>query len=337
MAAVLCCVCRCAPRHWRHNSRTHNRALSHLCRWHAPLYTSGMPQNHASPARAVVFGASSQIGHFVVPQLVDQQVAVVALGRTAAPPRALKGVAWLQARLPDAVPALPEAAVIFSLGPLDLFARWLDATLLAGAPVIVAVSSMSAVSKAAAPLPAERALAARLRDAEQRLLARCAALGLACTILRPTLIYGVGMDRSLSPWARAALRWHVMPLPQARGLRQPLHVEDLAAAVLAAWKLAPQGGRCIEIGGGERLSVNAMFARVHASLPGRSVPLVVPHWCLKLLGNFAPWAATAAKIARFDTNLIADNTVLQRSLGIRPRGFAPTMAAWYPPLPPDAA
>lgn len=287
-----------------------------------------MPENNPLSPRVVVFGASGQIGRFVTAQLADDGVDVLALSRASGAAHAGGGVVWQLARLPDAVPVLPQADVIFSLGPLDLFARWLQHAPIEGQPAIVAVSSMSAVSKVAARLPAERALAARLREAEQRLLERCAALGLACTILRPTLIYGAGMDRSLSPWARAAQRWRVMPLPRAQGLRQPLHAEDLARAVVAASRVAPHGAQTFEIGGGERLTVSAMFARVRASLPRRSAPLVVPHWCLKLAGGLAPHSPTAAKIARFDEDLIADNTAVTGRLGIRPRGFAPTAATW---------
>lgn len=295
-----------------------------------------MPQNHRSSPRAVVFGASGQIGRFVTAQLVADGVEALALSRAPGRVGTQHGVTWQQARLPDAVPALPHAEVIFSLGPLDLFARWLAQQSIAGQPAMVAISSMSAVSKAEARLPAERALAARLREAEQRVLDRCATLGLACTILRPTLIYGVGMDRSLSPWARAAQRWSVMALPRAPGLRQPLHAEDLARAAVAAWRVASGKTQCIEIGGGEQLTVSAMFARVRASLPRPTVPLVVPHWCLKAAGNFAPWSPVAAKLARFDENLIADNAVLERCLGIHPRGFAPTLATWQTPWPPDS-
>lgn len=311
--------------------------ISGLCRQTAPIYTSRMPQDNPSSPHAVVFGASGQIGRFVTAQLADADVGVLALSREPRPLPAQRGVVWQQARLPDGVSALPQAGVIFSLGPLDLFARWLQHQAIEGRPAIVAISSMSAVSKATARLPAERALAGRLREAEQRLLERCAALELACTVLRPTLIYGAGMDRSLSPWARAALRWRVMPLPRAAGLRQPLHAEDLARAVVAAWRVAPQGARILEVGGGERLTVSAMFARVRASLTLATLPLVVPHWCLKLAGGFAPWSPAAAKVARFDQDLIADNTLLQRNLGIQPRGFAPTMAAWQAPEPPDSA
>ena len=58
--------------------------------------------------------------------------------------------------------------------------------------------------------------------------------GIACTVFRPTLIYGAGTDRSLAPIARFARRWRVLPVPLgANGLRQPVHARDLAAACVA--------------------------------------------------------------------------------------------------------
>ena len=103
---------------------------------------------------------------------------------------------------------------------------------------------MSAETKSASPDLAERALAETLRKAEQRLLRSAAARGIACTLLRPTLIYGGGPDRSLVPIARLALRWRVLPIPLgASGLRQPVHAADLAGAVDAVIDCAAARGK----------------------------------------------------------------------------------------------
>jgi hypothetical protein len=81
---------------------------------------------------------------------------------------------------------------------------------------------MSAQSKRDSVVPAERALAQRLRDGEAALARACVARGSAWTVLRPTLVYGAGLDKSLTPIARRALRTRVFPLPAGRGLRQPI-------------------------------------------------------------------------------------------------------------------
>src|SRR5690606_10084758 len=136
--------------------------------------------------------------------------------------------------LPDRVPALPPVEAIVSFGPLLPFARWLAGARPAHAPRVVATSSMSAESKIGSDVPAERAVARELREGEAALARACAELGSAWTVLRPTLVYGAGLDKSLTPIARRALRTRLFPLPAGRGLRQPVHADDIAQAVLAA-------------------------------------------------------------------------------------------------------
>ncbi|HET7359680.1 MAG TPA: hypothetical protein VFJ04_05990, partial [Rhodanobacteraceae bacterium] len=128
----------------------------------------------------IVFGGSGQIGQFLLPRLRARGTAVAAFSRQPKPSGA--GTVWMRGSLPDAVPPLPPTtAAIVCLGPLDHFAPWLAQAPLPGAPRVVAMSSMSAESKRDSPDAEERALAARLRDAEQALAERCAALGSALT------------------------------------------------------------------------------------------------------------------------------------------------------------
>jgi nucleoside-diphosphate-sugar epimerase len=272
----------------------------------------------------IVFGGSGQIGQFLLPRLRARGVAVVAFSR--APKASDAGVAWLRGSLPDAVPPLPPAATaIVCLGPLDHFAPWLARTPLPGAPRIVAMSSMSAESKRDAPDAAERALAARLCDAERSLAERCAALGCPRTILRATLIYGTGVDGSLARLARHAMRWRVFPLPRGGGLRQPVHAEDLALAAEAALE-CPAGAGIVPVGGGERLTASAMFERVRESLPHATLALPLPRALLRLAASVS--GRGRGMVARLDRDLLADNTTLLRVFGVQPRAFTPQSVTW---------
>lgn len=273
----------------------------------------------------IVFGGSGQIGRFLLPRLRARDMAVTAFSRH--PQGAGDGVEWMQGRLPDAVPPLPmAAAAIICLGPLDHFTRWLRQAPLQGAPRVVAMSSMSAESKRHSPDPAERELAARLRDSERALLARCAELGSTCTILRATLVYGAGIDRSLTPLARIGMRWRVFPVPRGAGLRQPVHAEDLALAALAALERAHGPACIVPVGGGEQLSATAMFERVRASLPRYALPLPLPRLMLRCVTWIAGRGGGA--VARLDEDLLADNTELVRLLGVHPRPFVPQASQW---------
>lgn len=272
----------------------------------------------------VVFGATGQIGRFLLPRLRAQGQRIVALSRQ--PPADTPGVCWRRAQLPDAVPELPEATAIISLGPLLPFAHWLGRAAPRNAPRVIALSSMSAQSKLASPIPAERRIAQQLHEGEAALAGVCAHLGCAWTVLRPTLIYGAGLDKSLTPLARRAMRQRVFPLPAGQGLRQPVHADDIAQAVLAAIERPAAAGHVMPLGGGERLRAQEMFARVHRSLPVATLPLPLPAWLLRTAGHALP--SLRGPLARLDADLIADNRELQQLLGVAPRPFEPDAGCW---------
>lgn len=275
----------------------------------------------------LVFGGSSQIGHFLLPRLLASGEPVLALSRQPRPAQA--GVEWLQGTLPDRVPALPPLSAIISFGPLQGLADWLAQATLADAPRVIATSSMSAETKRDSSVPAERNLARQLRDGEAALAAACERHGCAWTVLRPTLVYGAGLDKSLTPIARRAMRLRLFPLPAGRGLRQPVHADDIAQAVLAALECPAAAGRIVPIGGGERLRAGEMFARVRRSLPGATLPLPLPAWLLRLGQRALP--PLRGPLSRLDSDLVADNGELERLLGVRPRPFRLEAAMWRPP------
>jgi len=277
----------------------------------------------------LVFGGSSQIGHFLLPRLLARGATVTALSRHARTSQA--GLRWVQGSLPDALPAeLPHPAAIVSFGPLGPFAQWLARTGFGSEPPrVIATSSMSAETKRDSAMPVERALAQQLRDGEQALAAACARHGAPWTVLRPTLIYGAGLDNSLSPIARRAWRTRVFPLPAGRGLRQPVHADDIALAVLAALDCPASAGRILPIGGGERLSAHDMFVRVRQTLPHANLPLPLPAWLLHAGQRIAP-AKLRGPLARLDADLVADNGELERLLGVTPRTFRPEAEMWFP-------
>lgn len=239
------------------------------------------------------------------------------------------GLAWCVGDLTTGFRAPGPWDAVVSLGPLDVFARWFaDQDLVAGR--VVAIGSTSVSAKRDSPDPAERALASCLADAEARLAAACAARGAALAVLRPTLVYGRARDQNLSRLVRLARRWRCLPLPaNARGLRQPVHADDVAAAV-AACLAAPapvRGG--FDLPGGEVLPYDAMVVRaLAAARPGTPV-LRVPPWLFRAglrtargLG-LLPGAGDGL-LARLDRDLVFDAGPAARAFGYAPRAFRPT-------------
>jgi nucleoside-diphosphate-sugar epimerase len=281
---------------------------------------------------ALVLGASGAIGRFLLPRLLECGCEVIALSRlprTSADPR----VRWIVGDLHAYMPQLPPLDALYSLGPLDAFARWFAQAHILGTPRIVAFGSMSVETKLDSDDADDRSLATRLQHAEHELIAAADARGCTWTVFRPTLIYGAGVDRSLTPIAQFAQRWRVFPrVGAARGLRQPVHADDLAAACVAASGSARTGARIYALGGGERIAFSAMLERVRASLPVRSVPLPIPLSAVRALLHLAGLAglrpAHATAIERLRRDLVADNTAAAADFSWAPRGFHPEPGTW---------
>ena len=265
------------------------------------------------------------MGGFLLRRLLACAAHVQAVSRT--PPRhaARPQLQWIAADLFDPAIAVPAGAdVIVSLGPLDAFSAWFERAPMAGARRVIALSSMSAESKHASSDQGERELSARLVAAEQRLARAADTRGVAWSVLRPTLVYGDGRDRSLAPIARFARRWHVLPIPLgADGLRQPVHAGDLAAAVAALVNCTAAAGKIYPLGGGERLRFDDLLRRLRAALPGVVLPLPVSPLILHAARHLRASGAliTGAALNRLREPLIADNSAAAADFGYAPRAF----------------
>ena len=291
----------------------------------------------STDAPTLVFGASGQVGEAVVARLLERGRPVLGVSRQ--PRRERPGLAWLQGGL-ERPPALPQRVqAVFSCGPLDAFADWYAGTGLL-AEQVVAFGSTSAQTKAESGDPGERALVARLLQAERSVLHTAAARGVAATVLRPTLVYGAGRDANLTRIAALARRWGFFPLPSgAGGLRQPVHVDDLAAAALACLGNPAAAGKVYALPGGERLPYREMVARVLACLEPAPRLLELPPALFGLAVRLARLAGRgsglAAVVDRMGVDLVFDDTPARRELGYDPRPFQPAACMLTPP-PPDA-
>jgi len=286
----------------------------------------------ASPGRALVFGGSGQIGRPLLALLVQAGWEVHALSRQ---PQPADGVRWLRGDLATAeLPA--DVDLMLSCGPLDAFAARFARADVACARVL-AFGSTSVEVKRDSPDAGERDIARRLREAEAGLFGAAAARGIAATVLRPTLVYGAGRDATLTRIATLARRLRGFALPSdATGLRQPVHVDDLAAAALACLDAPATHGRAYAVPGGETLPYREMVARALAALPSRPKLLVLPPPLFRALLVPARLLGVAsgfgdAALARMREDLAFDAAPARRDFGYAPRAFAPDAAMLTPP------
>lgn len=275
----------------------------------------------------LVIGLSGQVGDVLAPCLLARFGAIDALSRY--PRGAVEGVHWLLGSL-EHMPQDGSMAhdILVSLGPLDAFARWYCSAR-PGAARVIALGSTGLRDKSDSSDPADRELAQRLADAETSLFEAGRQAGAAITVLRPTLLYGSGRDRSLTPLVALARRWHFLPMPStAKGLRQPVHLEDVVAAILACLD-APTGliaGRAFDLPGGEVLAFDAMVRRsVERHAPGARV-LILPGlafrglaWIADRLGK----GPAPGSVARMSADQTADAEPAHLAFGYRPGPFRP--------------
>ncbi len=286
--------------------------------------------------RILLLGATSLIGRFLTPRLASSGLNAVAISR--APPcphqrdvaqKAADALQWAQGDLtaPDTLPKLAPADAIVSLSPIWLLPSALPRLLDTGARRVIAFSSTSRVTKIQSPVAAERAVAERLADGEAQTLSLCAKAGVACTLLRPTLIYAEGQDRNVSRLAELIRRFGVLPLSgEGEGLRQPVHADDLAWAALALLDAPATFGKTYALPGGETLSYRVMVERVFESLGRKPRILTVPPpvWRLGLtLASPVLKGATSAMGQRMAQDLTFDAGPARDDFGWAPRPFRP--------------
>jgi nucleoside-diphosphate-sugar epimerase len=279
-------------------------------------------------APVLVLGATSLVGRFVSPRLEAAGIESFALSRTAP---AESG--WVRADLsaPDLEARLPACATVLSLQPIWHLPQALPALRAKGMRRLVAMSSTSVFGKAASPDAYEQGVVKRLAEGEARTRAFCEANGVAWTILRPTLIYAEGRDQNVSRLARLITKLGFLPLAgRGEGLRQPVHADDLAGAVIAAGASEAARNQAYDLPGGETLTYRAMAGRVFEGLGRKPAILTVPPVAWRIAFSLArpllP-GASAQMGVRMSEDLTFDGAAAARDFGWSPRAFRPDFSS----------
>jgi nucleoside-diphosphate-sugar epimerase len=279
----------------------------------------------SDPQALAVFGASSLVGRHLLGFLLDRGFAVHAFSRHAKPSDPL-GVVW-HSYSENSFARLPKHCFCVSLMPVWRLKMYLPQIFAVGVVRVVALSSMSLFSKEDSMDPKERRLSDKIALAEKNLKEWAHANNVELVILRPTLVYGSGMDKNISILSSFIRRFRFFPLyGKADGLRQPLHARDVAQACLCALQL--QGVKVAEfnLSGAETLTYKEMVMRVFLAmglsprlikLPGfvfRSMLFV-----LKFFPKFRHWSH--GMVLRMNQDQSCDHFEAATILGFSPQPF----------------
>lgn len=281
----------------------------------------------ANSRRIAILGGSSLVGRAVLPMLATSGWQALAYSRRPCSPSAdLAGVSW---RLTPPALAADEVPIPWwlCLAPIWVLPDYFDALEALGARRIVALSSTSRFTKIDSSDDAESEVARQLAQAEDRVWQWAESRNIEWVILRPTLIYGFGQDKNVSEIARLIRRTSLFPLlGRAQGLRQPVHVQDVASACIAALTAPGAVNQAYNLSGGETLPYCQMVARIFEALdrPVRMVgiPLFMFRIAVRLartLPRFRKWSPAMAE--RMNRDMVFDHTAARQDLDFQPRPF----------------
>ncbi|MGH7437996.1 MAG: SDR family oxidoreductase [Polyangiaceae bacterium] len=150
---------------------------------------------------------------------------------------------------------------------------------------------------------------------------------LAWTIVRPTMIYGAPGDRNIERLLRAVSRWPLIPVPgNGRSLLQPIHVEDLAAAIVAAWESDTAVGKTYEVSGAAPLSFDATIDAAAQVCGRRAIKVHLPIGAVAGLLKTIERAGVTPRIKSEQVLRLAEDKAFAhdaagRDFGFHPRAF----------------
>lgn len=248
-----------------------------------------------------VFGATSFVGTSLLPLLTKAGFKVTTFSRKTTPS---------EENIPSWI----------SLAPIWILPEYFYFLENRGIKRLVVLSSTSRFTK-------EDLVAHQIIESEKLLEEWANKHGVEWIILRPTLIYGYGQDKNISEITRFIKRFYFFPIfGQAKGLRQPIHVDDVAGACFKALQEAHLKNRAYNISGAEILSYRQMVARVFNSLNMQPRFLSVPLWAfsiavffMRFIPRYQSWSPAMAE--RMNRDMVFEHNEAMQDLGFEPRKF----------------
>ncbi|MDI6741577.1 MAG: SDR family oxidoreductase [Smithella sp.] len=280
-----------------------------------------------------VIGATSIIGKYLLPLLLDNGYDVVAFSRYKKKLQKSDhhALTWALLPAPDSGRRSDHKArsirYWISLAPITALPNYYSLLLDHDTRHIVALSSTSRFTKLDSSDLTEKALAFSLAEKEKHLTAWSGTHKLSFTILRPTMVYDWGHDKNITVLAAFIKRFSFFCLfGEAQGLRQPVHARDVASACASAISSAGAVNRSYNLSGAERLTYREMVSRIFSALGKKPRFVKCPLWLfslavfvLRVFPRYRQWSAAMAQ--RMNKDMVFDHSEACNDLGFMPRPF----------------
>jgi GT2 family glycosyltransferase len=231
----------------------------------------------ASPVRrmisdrkpVVITGASSDLGQAVLAELKSEP-SIIAVSRGSTFPALVGHEQWFSWSFFEKVPTADFQGMSSWLALSPVWsAPELAQTLARFGPIerVIGFSSTSIEGKAHTANEKERVVVQQLIEGEKGLLAWGNDHEANVTLCRASMIYGGSSNQNIAFVKTMIRRFRFFPmLSHGNGLRQPVHVNDLAVAVRRMLDTENLSTRTYVLAGGEQLSYRQMICRVFGVL-----------------------------------------------------------------------
>ncbi|MCH9754118.1 MAG: NAD-dependent epimerase/dehydratase family protein [Alphaproteobacteria bacterium] len=191
---------------------------------------------------------------------------------------------------------------------------------------IICFSSTSKFTKSSSKSKFYKNIVQNFDEGEKYIEESASKLGFKFNIIRPTLIYGFGIDSNISSIVKFIKKYKVLPIYKSgSGLRQPVHVEDLANSVISLLNSGSKSAnKSYNLSGGESLTYYKMVERVFETLD--RYPIIVGTRFLPILmdigGKLVRSKVVHKEVAlNMEKDFVFSHKDATKDFNYSPRGF----------------
>jgi GT2 family glycosyltransferase len=189
---------------------------------------------------------------------------------------------------------------------------------------VICFSTTSIFTKADSNNNEEKKLIAKIIAAQGAIEEICKVQNINYTILRPTMIYGLGIDTNISFIYKMIKKFGFFPIYQnAKGLRQPVHADDLAKAALQIIANANTFNKSYNLSGSLSLSYYDMLKHIFSILKKKVRIIKISFFplLLDIYGRVFCSKINASFAKRMEIDMVFDSTQAAKDFGYEPRAF----------------
>lgn len=275
----------------------------------------------------MITGATSQVGFCMIGRLLASGAKVQAFSHTSEVDFRHPNLSWEKIDLENEVftPEKARSETLVHIAYVWYLPPQIPALAAAGVKRIIVFSSTSIEGKASARNEYEKDLVEKLKKSEADIARLCNEHGIKYTIIRPTLIYGLGLDNNVARIARTLRKYNLFPLyGAAKGKRMPVHADDLAIAALQCSVHPMTEGKTYNLSGATEIPYIDMVNHISLVLgikPRIIRPPLLPtilDWLGKLYGAKN---LTGDMALRMNQDLVFDHSPASQDFAYDPRPF----------------